>query len=126
MGDDDLSHRPGRTRSAPPDRFAALLRLVGAAATLVVAVLVAVVWWSDAGAFLLVLTGVPVVAVAPVVLLTTAGRPAAVVTWSAALVVLPWGVLTGLGAGAWFTAPGLVLLAAALVSTPALRSSRAH
>lgn len=99
-------------------RVATVLRAAGAVATLAVAVVVVAVSWSDSGVFTLLLAGVPAAA-ATAVLVAAARRTAAVpTTWVAAVVVLAWSVVTGLGAGAYFAAPGLVLLAAAVASAP--------
>lgn len=96
----------------------AWLRAAGAVATLATGAVVAAVSWADSGLFTLVLVGVPVLAAVPVLLLRSHPRAAAVATWVAALVVLAWSVLTGLGTGAYFAAPGVVLLVAAVAALP--------
>ncbi|MDT0167136.1 hypothetical protein Q9R32_16410 [Actinotalea sp. AC32] len=97
-------------------RWAAVLRLLGVAATVVVAGVVAAVSWRD-GWFVAVLVGVPLVAAGAVLLATTRRAGVAVLTWVAAVVVLGWSVVTGLGTGGWFAGPGIVLLAAAVATS---------
>ncbi|KGM09376.1 hypothetical protein N868_02400 [Cellulomonas carbonis T26] len=71
----------------------------------------------DAGWFVVPLVGVPLVAAAGVLVVTLRRSGAAGATWSAAVVVLGWALVTGLGTGGWFAAPGLVLLAAAVATS---------
>lgn len=97
---------------ASPRRVAAL-RATGVLATVVVAAVIVVGWWEDSGTGTLLVVGVPLVAATLVVLAGT-GRVAGAVTWLAAVVVVGWALLTGLGAGAWFLVPGAILLTAAV------------
>lgn len=106
-------------------RAAWALHLVGAVGTIAVAVLVGVVSWTDSGPFALVLAAVPTVAVSPILFLTLRRRPAEVATWAGGVVVVAWGLLTGLGTGAYLLAPGAVVLLAALVSTSARQAADA-
>ncbi|MBB2923007.1 hypothetical protein [Cellulomonas cellasea] len=111
----------GRAAGADVDRSrhaAAWLRAAAAVATLVTGAVVAAVSWADSGPFTLVLVGVPALAVAPVLLLRARPRAAGIAAWVAAVVVLGWSVLTGLGSGAYFAAPGVVLLVAAIATLP--------
>ena len=97
-------------------RIAAASRVLAGVATLVVAAVVAVVSWRDAGAFIWALAGVPVLAVTPMLALTARGRPARPATTVAAVVVVVWFLLTGLGTGSYFALPGALLLVAALLT----------
>lgn len=97
-------------------RISVGLRLTAAVATVAVAVVVAAVSWEDSGAFALVLAGVPTLAVVPLLVPRLRTRTAAIATWAAAGVVLAWSVLTGLGTGVYFAAPGILLLVAAIAS----------
>ncbi|WP_199422267.1 hypothetical protein [Actinotalea solisilvae] len=94
-------------------RRVALLRAVGVLATAVVAVVLVVGWWEDSGTGTLLVVGVPLAAAALVVL-AGGGRAANAVTWLAAVVVIGWALVTGLGAGFWFIVPGALLLTAAV------------
>jgi hypothetical protein len=98
-------------------RIAVASRLFAGVATLLIAAVVAVISWRDAGAFTWALAGVPVVAIAPMLALTASGRPAKLATLIAAVVVVAWTVITGLGTGAYFAAPGVLLLLAALLTS---------
>jgi len=97
--------------------LAVALRVVGAVTTIVVAVVVAAISWADSGPFALALAGVPTAAAAPVLILTLRHRPGLIGVWVAAVVVLAWALLTGLGEGFYFLAPGALLLVAALATT---------
>ncbi|WP_258725138.1 hypothetical protein [Cellulomonas sp. NS3] len=97
-------------------RISVGLRLTAAVATIAVAIVIAAVSWEDSGAFALVLAGVPMLAVAPLLRPHLRPRTAAIATWAAAGIVLAWAVLTGLGTGAYFAAPGVLLLVAAIAS----------
>lgn len=104
-------------------RFAAGLRITACLATGLVAVVVAISW-RDSGAAMLLVAGVPTLAAAVVLILTVRGHRALATTWLAAVVVLAWAVLTGLGTGFFFAAPGVLLLVAAIASIPPARMSR--
>ncbi|MFS0700905.1 hypothetical protein AB6N24_13110 [Cellulomonas sp. 179-A 4D5 NHS] len=97
-------------------RISVGLRLVAAVATVAVAIVVAAVSWEGSGAFVLVLAGVPALAVLPLLIPHLRPRTAAIATWAAAAIVLAWSVLTGLGTGAYFAAPGVLLLVGAVAS----------
>ncbi len=105
-------------------RTARALRLVAAVATLVVAIVVVTFSWADSGAGALVVAGVPSLAAAPSLVPRLRRRHAIVATWTAAVVVLGWAVLTSLGTGFYFAAPGLLLLVAAIASLSAGSTTR--
>ena len=100
-------------------RVAFVLRITAVVATTVVAAVVAwSAWRADTGVFTLALVGVPMAAALLVLGSTLARRPSGVVTWAAAVVLLGWGLLTGLGAGILFLGPAVLMVAAAAASTP--------
>lgn len=99
-------------------RVAFALRMVAVVATTVTAGRVA--WWAwqdGTGAFTLALVGVPMAAAVLVLAFTLARRPSRVVTWGAAVVMLAWSLLTGLGAGLFFLGPAVLMVVAAVAST---------
>lgn len=98
------SHR--RRAWARPLHWGALLAAVAAAVT---------VWpttWPDSGAFALLLLGVPVVLTAACLGIPEQARWR-VSVWLAALLLLGWALLLGLGVGLVFVPAALLLLAAA-------------
>ncbi|WP_225753364.1 hypothetical protein [Actinotalea sp. Marseille-Q4924] len=48
--------------------------------------------------------------------LTAQGKPARLATFIAAVIVVAWFLLTGLGTGSYFAAPGALLFVAALLT----------
>lgn len=71
--------------------------------------------WPDGGATAYLL-GVPLLAAAAVAVADATGRAIGAVTAGAALVMLVWGLLLGLGYGAYFLLPALILVVAGLAS----------
>ena len=72
--------------------------------------------WSDAGAFALLLLGVPVVLAAASLGIPERARWRRVSIWLFAVLLLGWALLLGLGVGLVFVPSALLLLAAATVS----------
>lgn len=95
-----------------------------AVVTIVVAVVVTAGLWSDGGASLLLLAGVPVLASA-LVLAARHGRARVVALWVAAVVVCAWSLLTVVGTGMYFLPFGVLLLLAAVVTTTSVPSEGA-
>lgn len=110
----------GRRSGAPVARW---LRLVAVILTLVVAAVVAAPAWDDSGSFALVLVGIPVGCAAIVLMTSLVGRSAALAAWVAGGVMMLWGLLTGLGLGAYFLVPAVLMIAAAAASTGEARRS---
>ncbi|MFT3942897.1 MAG: hypothetical protein QM705_03625 [Ancrocorticia sp.] len=81
--------------------------------TVIVAVIVLFVGLRDSGLYVLLLVAVPLVAVIPLVLITLRDQTPRVATLIAAVVVIGWGIMHGLGIGFYFIIPGLSLLIAA-------------
>ena len=94
-------------RRAAPARTPQALRVAALVLALLAAALSLPAAWSDAGGFALVALGLPVV-VALASVLGSASRLSVALTWVAALLMLVWALLLGLGLG-------LVLLPAAVV-----------
>lgn len=78
---------------------------------------------EDSGAAAGYLLGVPVAAVVLALVADLTHRAVGLVTTVAALVVLVWALLLGLGIGLWFVIPA-VLLGMAAVATTATRPAR--
>ena len=111
--------RGRRRRNGDPvgGRVAFALRLSAVAATVLVAAVVACsALQQDTGAFVLALVGVPLAAALLVLGSSLTRRPSGMVTWLAAVVMLGWSLLTGLGAGLFFLFPAAVMLVAAVAS----------
>lgn len=99
------SHRDGA--GTRPLLWGALLASVAAAVA---------VWpttWPDSGVFTLVLLGVPVVVAACSLGVPEQARWGQAAVWFAALLLLGWALLLGLGVGLVFVPAALLLLAAA-------------
>ncbi|MEV4412312.1 hypothetical protein [Catellatospora sp. NPDC049609] len=94
---------------AAPDAVGRVLRLLALAATAGIAVALLPFTVDDSGAAAAYLLGVPVLAAVCPVVADLAGRAVAVTTTVAALVLLAWGLLLGLGVGLWFLIPALLL-----------------
>ncbi len=96
-----------------PSRIPRALRI--AAGMVTVAVASMLVWpaWQDSGAFALVLVGVPVVCAIVMIAATVADRWAALATWTAAVALLIWSLLTSLGLGLYFLGPAVLMIVAA-------------
>lgn len=92
------------------------LRWFAIAATVAISVALLPGTLSDSGGATVYLLGVPLVAAAAVVAADVTGRAVGVVTTVAAVVMLVWGLLLGLGYGIYFVLPALVLGLAALAT----------
>ncbi|MEV4711561.1 hypothetical protein [Micromonospora sp. NPDC049374] len=103
-------------RRAAPHALGRSLRLLALGVTLgiVVAVLPATV--SDSGPAAGYLLGVPTVAALLPLGADLAGRAVGVTTTLAAMAMLTWGLLLGLGDGVYLVIPALILGAAAIAS----------
>ncbi len=78
---------------------------------------------SDSGVAASYLLGVPTIAALLPLAADLVGRAVGVTTTLAAIVVLAWGLLLGLGDGVYFVIPALVLGAAAVVSVTPRRGT---
>jgi hypothetical protein len=101
----------------PVLRVAPALRVAAAAVTVLVAALAAAPAWRDGGAFAVLLVGVPLLCAGAALAAGRGRRGAVPVMGTAAVIMLVWSLLTGLGVGGWFLAPSALLLAAAVAST---------
>ncbi len=114
--------RLGRRR-ATPDALGRSLRLLALGVTLGIAVAVLPDTVSDSGVAASYLLGVPTIAALLPLAADLVGRAVGVTTTLAAIVVLAWGLLLGLGDGVYFVIPALVLGAAAVVSVTPRRGT---
>ncbi|MFG3555777.1 hypothetical protein ACGGAQ_15500 [Micromonospora sp. NPDC047557] len=105
-----------------PDDARRVLRWSALAITVLVAAVLTPFTVDDSGAAAAYLLGVPVVAALLPVLAQRLGRPSLVVDLTAALIVVGWGLLLGLGIGGAFL-PAAALLIASAVNTRAPRPS---
>jgi hypothetical protein len=105
-------------RWSEPATLGRALRWFAVAATVAIAVALLPGTVSDSGGAAGYLLGVPLLAAAAVVLADLTGRAVGVVTAVAALAMLVWGLLLGLGYGAYFLLPALVLGVAVLGVRP--------
>ncbi|MCZ7423502.1 MULTISPECIES: hypothetical protein [unclassified Micromonospora] len=112
-------------RRAMPGALGRSLRLLALGVTLWIAVAVLPDTLSDSGAAAGYLLGVPTVAALLPLAADLAGRAVGVTTTLAAMVMLVWGLLLGLGDGVYFVIPALVLGAAAVVSVTPRRGTSA-
>ncbi|MBQ1023789.1 hypothetical protein [Micromonospora sp. C95] len=103
-------------RRATPSALGRSLRLLALGVTLGIVVAVLPDMLSDSGAAAGYLLGVPTVAALLPLAADLAGRAVGVTTTLAAMVMVVWGLLLGLGDGVYFVIPALVLGAAAVVS----------
>ncbi|GAA3463757.1 hypothetical protein ACFFSW_31390 [Saccharothrix longispora] len=105
-----------RGRWSVPGTSGRALRWVAVAVTVGIAVALFPVVWSDSGGATAYLLGLPLVVAAAVVAADLTGRAVGVVTAVAALVMLVWALVLGLGPGVYFALPALILGLAALAS----------
>jgi hypothetical protein len=105
-------------RGRGPGRGARTLRWAAALATAAVATVVAWPAWQDSGAYAIALVGVPVLCAGAALGTPTGGRRGAAVAWCAAVVLLGWSLVHGLGLGGYFLGPSALGLAAAAAATP--------
>ncbi len=104
--------RGGKT----PRAVGRTLRLLAFAATAGIAVALSPFTIEDSGAAATYLLGVPMVVAASALVADIAGRAVGITTVVAALVMLVWALLLGLGIGLWFAIPALILGIAAVAT----------
>ena len=92
------------------------LRWLAVAATVAIAAAQLPGTWSDSGGATIHLLGVPLLTAAAVAVADATGRAVGTVTAVAALAMLVWGLLFGLGSGGYFLLPALILVVAVLAS----------
>ncbi|MFC4855862.1 hypothetical protein [Actinophytocola glycyrrhizae] len=92
------------------------LRWFAVAATVAIVVALLPRTLSDSGGATVYLLGVPLLAAVAVAVADATGRAVGTVTAVAALAMLVWGLLLGLGYGAYFLLPGLILAVAVLAN----------
>ena len=97
-------------------RVARTLQLVAVLLTLVVAAVVVGPAWQDSGSFALVLVGIPL-ACALITFLAPRTRHAILLAWIAAVTMLLWSLVIGLGLGVNFQPPAILLIASATSAT---------
>ncbi|MEU7800864.1 hypothetical protein AB0B10_16500 [Micromonospora arborensis] len=106
-----------RRRGGAPGSVGLVLRLLAVAATAWIVVALMPFTIDDSGAAASYLLGVPVVvAVCPLIADLT-HRAVGITTAVAALVMLLWALILGLGIGLWFVLPALLLGMAAIATT---------
>ncbi len=105
-------------RGRGPGRGARVLRAAAAIATAAVAAVVAAPAWDDSGAYAIAVVGVPVLCAGAALGAPVGGRRGAVAAWCAAVVMLGWSLVHGLGLGGYFLGPSALLVAAAVAATP--------
>ncbi|HET6287245.1 MAG TPA: hypothetical protein VFG15_10865 [Amycolatopsis sp.] len=103
-------------RWSVPGAVGRALRWLAIAATAGIAVALLPSTLADSGAATVYLLGVPLLAAGAAAVADLTGRAVTVVTAVAAVLMLAWGLLLGLGSGVWFVLPALVLGLAALAS----------
>jgi hypothetical protein len=106
------TYRPGRIA-----RWIAFGLVVG------IAIALSLPAYDDSGWFAFMLLGIPLVDSVLALIADYVGRWVAGVTWIAALILIAWSLVTALGAGFYFLAPGLVMLVAAVLSAPRRRTA---
>jgi len=112
-----------RRNRATPDAAGRMLRLLAFAATVSMVVALSPFTIADSGAAAIYLLGVPLVAAVGALVADLVRRAVGITTTAAALVMLTWGLILGLGIGPWFVLPAL-LLAMAAVTTVSSRRAR--
>lgn len=110
-------------RGAAPGVVGRVSRVVAFAATAGITVALLPFTVDDSGVAAVYLLGVPVIAAASALIADLTHRAVGVTTVVAALVMLAWGLLLGLGIGLWFLVPALILGIAA-VATASSRHAR--
>lgn len=110
-----------RGHGQTPDATGRMLRVLAFAATVGIVVALLPFTVEDSGAAAVYLLGVPPAAAALALVADLTGRAVGITTTAAALVVLAWGVLLGLGIGMWFTLPALILGVAAIATLASRR-----
>ena len=83
---------------------------------MVVSLLVLPEAWRDSQQFALVLVGIPLVCCLAALAADVGERAIRATTWTCAIIMLMWGLLTALGTGFYFLGPALIMLAAAIAS----------
>lgn len=103
-------------RWSAPGTVGRAMRWFAVAATVAIAVAVLPGSLSDSGGATVYLLGVPLLAAAAVAVADVTGRAVGTVTAVAALAMLVWGLLFGLGYEGYFLFPALILVVAVLAS----------
>ncbi|MFI7552783.1 hypothetical protein ACIBQ2_23895 [Micromonospora sediminimaris] len=103
-------------RRATPYALGRSLRLLALGVTLGIAIAVLPATVSDSGAAAGYLLGVPTVVALLPLGADLVGRVVGIATTLAAIVMLAWGLLLGLGDGGYFVIPALILGAAVVAS----------
>ncbi|MET7671667.1 hypothetical protein [Micromonospora luteifusca] len=106
-----------RGRGATPGSVGLLLRLLAIAVTAGIVVALLPFTIDDSGAAASYLLGVPVVAAVCPLIADLTHRAVGITTTVAALVMLVWALILGLGIGLWFVLPALLLGMAAIATT---------
>lgn len=105
-----------RGRWTVPGTIGRALRSIAVAVTVGIAIALFPTMSADSGSATAYLLGVPLAAAAAVVVADLTGRAVGVASTIAALTMLAWGLVLGLGPGVYFVLPALVLGIAALAS----------
>jgi predicted secreted protein len=100
-----------------------VLRMLAFAVTVGIVVALLPFTVDDSGAAASYLLGVPLVAAASALVADFANRAVGITTVVAALVMLVWGLILGLGIGLWFIIPALILGIAAVASMSSRRAA---
>jgi hypothetical protein len=110
-----------RGHGGTPGVVGRALRLLAFAATVGIVVALLPFTVEDSGGAAVYLLGVPLLAAVLALVADLTGRAVGVTTTVAALVMLGWGLLLGLGIGMWFTLPALILGIAAIATLSSRR-----
>src|SRR5688572_5469080 len=105
-----------RRNGATPGAVGRLLRFLAFAATVWIVVALLPFTIADSGTAATYLLGVPVVAAVGALIADLTHRAVGTTTTVAALVMLMWGLILGLGIGMWFVPPALLLGMAAIAT----------
>jgi hypothetical protein len=112
-----------RKNGTTPDAAGRMLRLLAFAATVAMVVALSPFTIADSGTAAIYLLGVPVVAAVGPLVADRARRAVGITTTVAALVMLTWGLILGLGIGLWFVVPALLLAMAAVATASSRHAS---
>jgi hypothetical protein len=112
-----------RKKGATPGAAGRMLRLLAFAVTVAMVVALSPFTIADSGTAAIYLLGVPVVAAVGPLVADRARRAVGITTTVAALVMLTWGLILGLGIGLWFVVPALLLAMAAVATASSRHAS---
>jgi hypothetical protein len=115
-----------RKNGATPGAAGRMLRILAIAATIAMVVALSPFTIADSGAAAIYLLGVPVVAAVGPLVADLARRAVGITTTVAALVMLTWGLVLGLGIGLWFVVPALLLAMAAVATASSRHASMSN